>query len=36
MNNNHQLSGMFLIGLGTILSRRLREMNKKLVDATRV
>jgi CRP-like cAMP-binding protein len=36
MNNNHQLSGMFLVGLGTILSRRLREMNKKLVDASRV
>jgi hypothetical protein len=27
---------MFLVGLGTILSRRLREMNKKLVDASRV
>ncbi|MCX6934611.1 MAG: cyclic nucleotide-binding domain-containing protein [Verrucomicrobia bacterium] len=36
MNNNHQLGGMLLIGLATILSRRLREMNKKLVTAARV
>lgn len=35
MNNNHQLGGMLLIGLATILSRRMREMNKKLVDASR-
>ncbi len=35
MNNNHQLGGMLLIGLSTILSRRLREMNKKYVDASR-
>ena len=36
MNNNHKLGGMLLIGLATILSRRLREMNKKYVDAARV
>ena len=35
MNNNHKLGGMLLIGLATILSRRLREMNKKYVDAAR-
>ena len=35
MNNNHQLGGMLLIGLATILSRRMREMNKKYVDASR-
>jgi CRP-like cAMP-binding protein len=35
MNNNHPISSMFLVGLGTVLSRRLREMNKKLVDAAR-
>ena len=36
MNNNHKLGGMLLIGLATILSRRLREMNKKYVEASRV
>jgi hypothetical protein len=36
MNNNHQLGGMFLVGLATILSRRIREMNRKYVDAARV
>lgn len=36
MNNNHQLGGMFLVGLATILSRRMREMNRKYVDAARV
>ena len=35
MNNNHQLGGMLLIGLATLLSRRMREMNKKYVDASR-
>ena len=36
MNNNHQLGGMFLVGLATILSRRMREMNRKYVDAARI
>lgn len=36
MNNNHQLGGMFLVGLATILSRRIREMNRKYLDAARV
>lgn len=36
MNNNHKLGGMLLIGLATILSQRLRAMNKKYVDAARV
>lgn len=36
MNNNHQLGGIFLVGLATILSRRLREMNRKYVDAARL
>lgn len=36
MNNNHQLGGMFLVGLATILSKRIREMNRKYVDAARV
>lgn len=36
MNNNQKLGGMLLIGLATILSHRLREMNKKYVDAARV
>ncbi|NCW26832.1 MAG: hypothetical protein EBV83_00795 [Verrucomicrobia bacterium] len=31
-----EYGGMLLIGLATILSRRLREMNKKYVDAARV
>ena len=35
MNNNHQIGGMLLIGLATLLSRRMREMNKKYVDASR-
>jgi len=36
MNNNHQLGGIFLVGLATILSKRIREMNRKYVDAARV
>lgn len=36
MNNNHQLGGMFLVGLATILSKRIREMNRKYVDAARI
>ena len=31
-----QLGGMFLVGLATILSKRIREMNRKYVDAARV
>jgi len=27
---------MFLVGLATILSKRIREMNRKYVDAARV
>ena len=36
MNNNQQLGSMFLVGLATILSRRIRDMNRKYVDAARI